>query len=73
MREAGLRYILGFQKRGRVVSDELLEKHQDLGSYSRTGEGGSLLNKEVVYYILCYNPAKAEDNRKLTSNGIVVS
>ncbi|NSW83678.1 MAG: IS1634 family transposase [Syntrophothermus sp.] len=79
LREAEFRYILGFHKRGRLVSDELLAKHQDLALYSQS-KTGSLFYKEIaaadvpegededksdpeVRYILCHNPAKAEDDR----------
>ncbi|MDK2924715.1 MAG: hypothetical protein PWQ41_489 [Bacillota bacterium] len=79
LREANFRYILGFHKRGRAVSDELLAKHQDLALYSQS-KTGSLFYKEIaaadvpegededksdpeVRYILCHNPAKAEDDR----------
>jgi len=47
LKEAGFRYIVGFHKRGREVSDQLLEEYQDLSQYTPLGEEGSLLYKEI--------------------------
>jgi len=70
--EAGYSYVIGYHKRGRVLSDALLAEHQDLSTYQR-GEGG-LLYKEVrlpalegadegARMILCHNEEKAVEDR----------
>lgn len=44
---AGYKYILGFNKRGREVTQKLLEQHQDLSQYSHLDD--YLLYKEIRY------------------------
>lgn len=76
LEEAGYSYIIGYHKRGRVLSEALLAEHTDLATYTR-GEGG-LLYKEVGRVdgpetgdggaagrrmILCHNEDKAQDDR----------
>jgi transposase len=66
-------YIVGYHKRGRVVSDALLERYGNLEDYARLRE--NLWYREVpatdvddeekdgnTRYILCHNPAKAVED-----------
>ncbi len=73
--EAGFRYILGYHKRGRDVSDRLLDRYQNLDDYvTIPGEDeDGLLYLEInenldedppgTRYLLCHNPLKAVDDR----------
>jgi len=40
LQAAGFRYILGYHKRNRLVSDLLLDRYRDLGSYQELGKKG---------------------------------
>nr|WP_040290307.1 IS1634 family transposase [Alicyclobacillus hesperidum] len=73
LREAGFPYIVGYHKRGRIVSDQLLEKFQDLSRFASIQDNLWYLEvpaSEVdddekepdTRYILCYNPVKAEQD-----------
>jgi hypothetical protein len=69
--EAGFPYIVGYHKRGRIVSDMLLERYADLSGFERIKD--NLFHLEVAAdapvadddpcdgarYILCHNPLKA--------------
>lgn len=70
MVEAGYPYIVGYHKRGRLVSDDLLERFTDTAEYARIRDNLSYLEVPTeavgdvngspgVRYILCYNPEKA--------------
>ncbi|WP_245543422.1 IS1634 family transposase [Kyrpidia tusciae] len=70
MAEAGFPYIVGFHKRGRIVSDRLLEEFADLTNYVQLKDNLYYLEvprnrveddekSDGVRYILCYNPEKA--------------
>ena len=63
-------YIVGYHKRGRVVSDALLEQYNDVSGYTVLRENLSYLEVPVANvdddekdkdtrYILCHNPIKA--------------
>lgn len=63
-------YIVGYHKRGRVVSDKLLERYADTDAYTMLQDQLSYLEvsatqveddekNEDTRYILCYNPLKA--------------
>lgn len=70
MVEAGYPYIVGYHKRGRLVSDVLLERFTDTTGYARIRDNLSYLEVPTdivdseddsgVRYILCYNPEKAK-------------
>ncbi len=76
LEQAGYSYVIGYHKRGRVLSDDLLARHTDLTEYTK-GENG-LYYKEVelqpgpedgsvpgptLRAIICHNSEKAEDDR----------
>lgn len=76
LEEAGYSYVIGYHKRGRVLSETLLAEHTDLAAYTRSD--GGLLFKEVAItdvpatedggatslrMILCHNEDKAETDR----------
>ncbi|OLN32664.1 Mobile element protein [Desulfosporosinus metallidurans] len=66
--QAGYPYIVGYHKRGRIVSDTLLQTYTDVQAYAKLKDNLSYLevptvqeddNKEAhTRYILCYNPVK---------------
>lgn len=73
LREAGYPYIVGYHKRGRVVSDQLLEQFQNLSAFSPLNDNLQYLEvpaplveddekDEDTRYILCYNPLKAKQD-----------
>lgn len=68
--QAGYLYIVGYHKRGRIVSDTLLQTYPDLQAYAKLKDDLSFLevpaaqveddNKDSQSrYILCYNSSKA--------------
>lgn len=68
--QAGYPYIVGYHKRGRIVSDTLLQTYTDVQAYAKLKDNLSYLevptvqveddNKEAqTRYILCYNHVKA--------------
>ncbi len=68
--EAGYPYMVGYHKRGRIVSDRLLERYQDLSPFTPIHDRlayleipASAVDDEEpsgdVRYLLCYNAAKA--------------
>ncbi|WP_264842458.1 IS1634 family transposase [Caldinitratiruptor microaerophilus] len=78
LHEAGSPYVLGYHKRGRALSDQLLAEHTDLAAYTEGPDG--LLYKETplatdpedgsplpgtTRTLLCYNEAKAQEDRAL--------
>jgi len=63
-------YIVGYHKRGRIVSDTLLQIYADIQAYAKLKDDFSFLEVPVaqveddnkdsqIRYILCYNPLKA--------------
>ncbi|WP_245629153.1 IS1634 family transposase [Alicyclobacillus shizuokensis] len=81
MAEAGFPYIVGFHKRGRIVSDRLLEEFADLANYAQLKDNLCYLEvpcdsveddeKTVgVRYILCYNPEKAAHDAAFRESAI---
>ncbi|MCL6445766.1 MAG: IS1634 family transposase [Alicyclobacillus sp.] len=81
MAEAGFPYIVGFHKRGRIVSDRLLEQFADLGTYTRLKDnlyylevpGNRVEDDEKTVtdrYILCYNPEKAAHDAAFRESAI---
>ncbi|WP_303800284.1 transposase [Alicyclobacillus macrosporangiidus] len=73
LREAGFSYIVGYHKRGRVVSQQILERNQDLRQFSSIQDNLWYLEvpaSEIdddekdaqTRYILCYNPDKARQD-----------
>ncbi|WP_231862933.1 IS1634 family transposase [Alicyclobacillus mali (ex Roth et al. 2021)] len=73
MAEAGFPYIVAFHKRGRIVSDALLEQFADVNAYHELKDNLRYLEvpatsvddaekAEGVRYILCYNPEKARQD-----------
>lgn len=88
LKDAGYKYILGFNKRGREVAQELLEEHQNLSTYSQADE--YLWYKKIrwcgqesepdesdeaeyqgdIRYIICYNPAKASDDKEFREQAL---
>ncbi|SIS56215.1 hypothetical protein SAMN05421799_101337 [Alicyclobacillus vulcanalis] len=70
MAEAGFRHLVSFHKRGRIVSDPLLEPFADVNAYHELKDNLRYLEMpatsvddvekaEGVRYILCCNPEKA--------------
>ncbi|WP_425059291.1 hypothetical protein SCACP_39750 [Sporomusa carbonis] len=68
--EAKYPYIVGYHKRGRVVSDALLESYADIKEYAKIKDNLYYLEVSAAQveddakdacsrYILCYNPVKA--------------
>jgi len=71
-------YIVGYHKRGRVVSDHLLEAYQDLGDFQKIRDNLYYLeipasvveddeDSKGCRYMLCYNPVKAEQDAAFRS------
>jgi len=67
-------YIVGYHKRGRVVSDALLASYADVQAYTKLKDNLSYLevpasevddeeSQENARYILCYNPVKAVQDK----------
>jgi len=78
LEQAGYPYIVGYHKRGRVVSDHLLETYQDLGAYRKIRDNLYYLEvpadaiedeegTDGCRYLLCYNPEKAEQDAAFRS------
>jgi len=73
--EAGYPYIVGFHKRGRVVSDALLGSYADIQTYTKLKDNLYYLevpateiddddeNNAKDRYVLCYNPVKAVQDK----------
>nr|WP_026962433.1 IS1634 family transposase [Alicyclobacillus herbarius] len=81
MAEAGFPYIVGFHKRGRIVSDALLEQFADVDTYSELKDNLRYLEVPAesvdddektagVRYILCYNPEKAAHDAAFRESAI---
>jgi transposase len=67
-------YIVGYHKRGRIVSDALLETYTDVQAYVKLKDNLSYLEVPTIQveddskdahtrYILCYNPVKAVQDK----------
>jgi len=81
--EAGFPYIVGYHKRGRIVSDVLLERYADLSGFERIKD--NLFYLEVAAdapveddepcdgarYILCHNPLKAVQDQAYRTSAML--
>ena len=78
LEQADYPYIVGYHKRGRVVSDHLLESYQDLEAFAKIRDNLSYFEVPEsdidddegftgCRYLLCYNPLKAEQDAAFRS------
>ncbi|WP_425057930.1 hypothetical protein SCACP_25010 [Sporomusa carbonis] len=79
--EAGYPYIVGYHKRGRIVSDALLETYANIDGYAKIKDNLYYLEASSAQveddardtdsrYILCYNPVKAIQDEAFRASAI---